>query len=231
MKTRVLAWIAGAAATLLAATAWGSPYTIDDFTTGYASMTVYDGYNSASTLETLLGDVIGGQRYSEIDYTGGYDDVTLNINRGGSQALYFSENAGSEGQIMLQYGYSTPLSANLSAKGNEFDLTFRESEDADPVQLTVWTGTSSSVLTVNTPQGLLYSQNQTVSVPASFADFTPSSGTGANFADIDKIEVQIVGSDAADFILDSITVDVPEPASAALLLLGGLAFLRRRRHK
>ena len=86
MKTRATAWIAGAAATLLAATAWGSPYTIDDFTTGYASMTVYDGYNSASTLETLLGDVIGGQRYSEIDYTGGYDDVTLNINRGGSQA-------------------------------------------------------------------------------------------------------------------------------------------------
>jgi hypothetical protein len=214
----------------LAQTSVAGGIVIDDFHQGAVNLDVYDGFDSDSTIQGLLltSSVIGGERRCEADWTDGPGDGTVRINRRSSGTFDFSEDAATSGKAVLDYGYSNDLNADLAAVGGAFQFTFTWADLVGALNIIVSTsGMGSSTATIATPSNLF---SGSVNSVVDFSSFTVLTGTGADFNDIDKIHVEIVGHDGGDYTLTGIDV-VPEPATLALLATGGCLTLWRRRRR
>ncbi|MGJ8673880.1 PEP-CTERM sorting domain-containing protein [Rubritalea sp.] len=213
--------------------------TIDDFSTAVTGSNVIDIYSTPtpatpttiSTVGTGLTGVIGGQRnitLTRITATGsGRRQVTTTVENTGNSYFEYSSTSGASGSTTLSYGQGTDASLagfNLSS-AYAFDINFVDYDLPGGNLLTVAIsvtsgGSSTSVSKSLTTNGGLLSYN--------FSEFS-----GADFSDVDQIDLVITAPSGADYSIDSftaVTAAVPEPSSAILLGLGlSFGLVRRRR--
>lgn len=198
-------------------------YKIDDFQDGLTNMTVYDGLAQIITIEPGL-EVAGGERYSEVNWTSGSDDVKLRINRNSSGVLTFAEDPSTRGFVKLIYGYSNDMNLNLSSYGQAIRFDFTTADLAGMITVDLFSSSGSSTASISTPSGL---SNGYESVLMYFSSFATTSGTGADTSDVDRIAITIFGVNNGDYVLSAVTV--PEPATLAMLCAGCLVMLKKRR--
>ncbi len=134
----------------------------------------------------------------------------------------FSSAPGTAASGSIEWGYDAPLTLNLYSYGDRFVFEHDWSDSDFPsFTVSVW------VNGVTDP----YSQSLTLSAtdtPISHT-FLFSSFGGADFSNVDRISIEIVGQVGNDLSINNFQV-IPEPSTA--LLFGGAAlpiFRRRRR--
>jgi hypothetical protein len=203
---------------------------IDDFASGDYNNTVTGSSMIAEAVRGPFAGILGGWRDSLVLHTGGPQNVQAVV-VGGRQ--YLNSDTETSGALFLQYdgndgesetdlvqtnGIMSPA-ANLAAE-NAFRLDF-PAVNGGPLgpltlSITVTTGAGSFTHTGSVANGV------GVVHTVAFSNFS-----GANFADVRRLDFAFRGSQATDFTLDQITA-VPEPSTIAALAVGGLALLRRR---
>ena len=200
---------------------------VDDFLTGgYSSGAFSSGNQSAWTNAS----VFGGIRYTSL---------TIDVNPLAGDAktrvittpgiLEVSTDADVDTHMSLGYGFaassttvgSNALNMNLISTPI-FSMTFRSNDLLQPVVATIFTnnGASSFTRTINAVGGI------TPTSPVTYLfDFTSDA---ASLGDVDAITFNFDPQPGGDFSLSGIQT-VPEPASLAVLAIGGAAMLRRRK--
>lgn len=172
-----------------------------------------------------------------------YDDPfnqggTFNIDTASSfgsdvGAAILNSGAGAEQQVVLTYddngGGLNINSTSLGWVGFEFDFAFVDQDFEAVIRLNTFAG-SGTTLAQEAFQISANTGDQTVSVL--FADFD-TVGNAFDFSDVDSITVTLnpnrSGTPALNFILTEFRATVPTPGSVAMLGLGGLVAMRRRR--
>ena len=154
-------------------------------------------------------EAIGGERDIFVDATAG----TVSVSANGSPKpgeLVFDVGAGANGKRIVSYD-GVDGSPNVSGTGlNNLDLTsagtanaFRFQIGGEPgTQLTIRVHSGSNVSTRTVPIPTTPGANATADLIVPFSDFTTSAGSGANFAAIGAIELEVTGPDAADAIIN-----------------------------
>lgn len=202
-------------------------------TTGQAA--VIDNFNDGTvapvsgptgpTLQTGLGaNTLDGNRTYGIDNNPG---ATLEINDGlpfdTTGRLSFSNDGGTDGTLTLTY---TGLSVDLTDGGASNSIVFEFLSADQPATVTVMVTDGDSTDTQN------------LSIPASVSPQTIphffSVFTAIDFTDVNAVTITLSpnNTNGGDYLLDIIESrdsNIPEPASMALLTLGGLAMIQRRR--
>lgn len=203
---------------------------IDDFTTGSFSQDLTTG----SWVGSQAGSMLGGERDAGFVVLDNPQSVNVHmeagsgfyVGAGGSQAMaefgLDYDGAGDEidntapfeyGPGLTGFGLSASESVRISFLANDQDLTvnvFALSGQG--------TGTSSSTTIV------AGGQTSPFDVDFSFASFTGN----ADLSNIDRLVIVFDTSPSGDFALSQVST-VPEPASMAILGLGALGLIRRRR--
>ena len=201
---------------------------VDDFITGsYNSGAFSAGSTQAWTASA---DSIGGIRYTDLTITSnpfGGDAKTRVITSPG--ILDVSTDADVDTNFLLGYGYANSSTTSASNQLNQnfssspiVEVNFRTNDVAQPVVVTLYTnsGASSFTRTLSVGGGI------TSANPQSYLfDFTSDA---ANLGDVDGISIFFDPTPGGDFSLNYIQT-VPEPASLAVLAIGGAAMLRRRK--
>lgn len=203
----------------LATSAVAAPVNIDTFDLGATQGVVFGTSTfSGSTLIADATQTIGGERGFSVAGTGAGTGVTTLAVQSGIAGL--GNNAASlpyQGVWEFTYG-ATDLNADLLAGGNnalQIDMVY--AEYAYDIQVTVRGGGNTDDVTFTLP-----ADSSAHSLYFPFVTFA-----GVDFADVDQVTVRLTGRPNGDYGIDAIRA-VPEPASLALLALGGLAALRRR---
>lgn len=215
---------------LLAGSAAAIPVNIDTFDLGAAQGAAF-GTSSTTGAEAIAdtSQTIGGVRSYAMTGQGPGTGVTTLAVVGGRAGLgTLSIVAPYNGLWTLGYGYALNGSTNdlnadlvtsVGAPNTGILIKMISAEyayDLDLSLITNGSGTTASLLLPANPNP------HDVFVP--FSSFS-----GVNFHDIDQISVQFRGRPDGDYVVDAIVASVPEPASMALLAIGGLLSLRRRR--
>ena len=212
---------------------------VDSFETSQSLM-------AASFMTTDSGSVIGpgiigderdavvtwtsGPVFSELDVVSagtGFLSFSLGANTMGSTALTWDGNDSSPTDDFTGLSGADLTDSNMS-NAMRFDVVFDDL--AVDINITVWTDASNaSSAILSLPGGIVSSTDFDVF----FASFTPILGTGADFANVGMIRVEIDAALAAtDVLVDTInTVFVPEPASFFLVGIGFVGLLLTRRHR
>jgi hypothetical protein len=221
------------AAVVLMAVLPAGAATIDNFMSVDPNVTWPFSVTTATTATVLerpldTNNVIGGARHTSLTATGlnvpGVDIVQVGVFP--AAALFdFNSTVQADGRVRLMYNADdVGLDADLTADFLvQIDFLAFDLADGLPLPVTVTmtdgggqTSFLTRTLTTAGPQ----------SVQFEFADF---SGIGAfNLADVDEILVEFDPGMAADFRVGQIFTDVPEPATLAVLVVGGLVLGRRR---
>jgi len=204
--------------------------TIDSFTGTQSgspvSLTVSTIGPIGGVSETGVAGVIGGDRTTSM--TGvmfdaaGIDSASASIFPSAG-FLDYESSVGATALVKLNYGPG--LAADFSADDRvRIDLLDFDFANAIPMLVTVSLndGSNSSSL----------AQSVNASGPNPTFDFLFAAFPQViNFAAIDSIEVNFAPGKAGDFRVGSITTEIPEPASLALLLCGALAVNHRSKHR
>ena len=202
---------------------------IDNFNEGRGSNFVNSSQTSIamdmSSLQTT--NTIGGARHATLNWQIGTENTTLQVNPLGDNAgtCTYSSSPGNDGYFALVYGNSADLNADLTQNGtnNRVDLHFSFFDVRGTATVTfVTTGGGSSTLSQATPFG----GAMDTWMHFNYADFSGS----ADFANVDKITIQVDGAEGADITLDQniSTSYIPEPATAALFGIAGAALIWKR---
>lgn len=180
--------------------------------------------------ETGLAGVPGGNRLTLLgESTMDVDNVdraTINVvNTGGNSFFDYDSTAGANANFEIEYGgATTPM--NLNASGNTVLRLSLLAFDAP-------TGQSMSIRAdLNTSGGGQTTPFVFVSTPgAQTIDLDLSTIAPATLADLDTIRIQIDVPKGGDVRIDSVRLDVPEPAAllAAVPATGWIALRRRSR--
>lgn len=221
----VVATLSGAATNNIAMAA-----TIDSFTGTQSgspvSLTVSTVGPIGGASETGVAGVIGGDRTTSM--TGvmfdaaGIDSASASIFPAAG-FLDYESSVGATALVTLNYGPG--LAADFSADDRvRIDLLDFDFANGIPMLVTVSLNDG-----VNSAS---FAQSVNASGPNPNFDFLFSAFPPVvNFAAIDSIEVNFAPGKAADFRVGSITTEIPEPASLALLLCGALAVNHRSTHR
>jgi hypothetical protein len=215
---------------MLAPTVHAAPFTIDHFAqpnTGQAVSVTDTG--SAFNTTTGLAGVVGGSRTLQVDVTASAygQSSSLIVTPAAPGALSLSNDSGQNGVGTITWdangaglgGVDLTDGGNLShlqatILASDLDLGFRVD-----ITETAATGGSTAFWSTNLGPGVSF-----VSQP--LASFTNAGAV--DFTKVDKIVLTLSGPPAQDATLDLVEV-APEPATLGLLVLGGLALVRRRR--
>lgn len=217
-----------ALATSLSATA----VSIDDFDTGSFDIT-QSGVGSLSSDQAGVGILGGNRKVTATNTVGGGDN---NINNDTPTGQFnWNQDGSTDGSFSIKYGSDggfSDLNADLSATGlSAIGLGIIKSDIGGFVKVT---------LTMNS--GAIWENQEVVPAdvggtgPASgyvllfeYSGFSHVSGGAFDATDVDGITFTVDQDySSADWQFDSISA-VPEPSSTALLGLGGLALIMRRR--
>ncbi|MBD3676008.1 MAG: PEP-CTERM sorting domain-containing protein [Planctomycetaceae bacterium] len=212
---------------------------IDDFSSGSQTLSAAGG---ATTTESVAGTMIGGERDSLITNFGSEGRVDLDINNSfsGAGMTLYSESNNTDGKFELVYDGIDNSSVIDTASGlGGIDLTQAgantgilftgvASDLGTTLTFTVWSSTTdSSSYTIPVSSG-----NITSDV---FVGFNQFSGT-ADFTTVTALRLTgdvALTQNGTDINLTSIVATTPEPASLAIMGLGGLlagcGVARRRR--
>ncbi|MCU0708535.1 MAG: hypothetical protein MUF23_09605, partial [Pirellula sp.] len=165
-------------------------------------------------------EAVGGERDIFVDATAG--DVSVSANELATPGLLVSNlGALANGTRIVTYDGVDNDAQTLNNTGlSNLDLTasganaFRfliGGEAGTQLTVTVHSGANSSNRTVNIPTTLPAAPGdpttQILDIP--FADFVTNTGSGANFAAVGAIQIQISGPDSADSIIDSFSTIGP----------------------
>ncbi|MBN1270623.1 MAG: PEP-CTERM sorting domain-containing protein [Kiritimatiellae bacterium] len=200
---------------------------VDNFDEGGVSVFVNNSSTTATDRDTGLSsaNTIGGERYSVLLWQAGTDNTTLQVNQGGDNTgvCSFGSQPSNDGFFQLFYGDASDLNADLfDVENNRIGIHFGFSDVYGTTTVTVATsGGGASTLAVPNPTGGPMDTWM-------YFDYSAFSGT-ADFNDIDSITVTVDGIAGADITIDEISTSyIPEPTTAALLGLCGIAFFSRR---
>lgn len=184
--------------------------------------------SSITVAQSGLTGVIGGSRSLTIERTAttgtGVRRVTGEISDLAPAFFEYTSSTGADGFALLAYGTSSDLNYNfLSESGFIIDFDGYDAPNGNPLVVTIelvssaGSGSATANLTTNGGQVQI--------------DFSNAGYAAVDFSDIDKINVKFDPNRGGDFEVNKITTvtAVPEPSSAALLGLGGLALILRRK--
>lgn len=167
---------------------------------------------------------LGGGRVLEVN-SGTGDLGTLGIV--GDGLLQFANTPQSAGNLNVTYASLGDITDAGASTGFLFTIAFADK----PVDYTIFVFDNSFSLDTVTgtfPTGITGSgDEQDVYIP-----FSSLAGAGANLTNVSQLVVRLTpdnGVLGADLSISSFSTGVPEPSSLALLALGGLAMMRRRR--
>ncbi len=202
---------------------------VDNFNQGTISNYVNQGTQFASGSNSGLNttNTVGGARYAAITWQDGTENTTLQINPQGdnAQKCSFGSNPGNDGYFELLYGSTGDLNADMTDGGTQGKLAlffiFSDVRGTSTVTFTT-TGLGSSTLSMENPIGGTMSEWL-------YFEYPSFSGS-ADFEDVDQITIRLDSTAGADITLDMVETGlIPEPATAALMGLFGVAILWRRR--
>jgi len=204
---------------------------IDNFSDGDLDIEI-SGPPFVESTEVGLFEVMGGERYSRIDYSTGTASASLMIDPFGAGMLLNSD-AGVTATFTLVYGMNNDLN-------EDFSVATPQSVFVDWAGWTDDAAEVSVILLNNNGGGANQEQAQvkktTTGGPAAqvmdftFAQFLADNPSMA-FDDIDRVVFQVVGRPGWDGIMEAGSIYIPEPASMTLLGIAGMALIRRRRRR
>ena len=147
----------------------------------------------------------------------------------GNGVFSFSNDDLSQGTLTFDYGLTSTLDLVSNSDGPDYQFigidvfAYDEGSGSDPgfrVDVTATDTSSNSGMT----SAFISSAGQLLIDYDSFGS--------VNFMSLDDLSFDFVSlNSGADLVLDGITREIPEPATAGLLALGGLTLLARRRRQ
>ena len=185
----------------------------------------------ATVFEPMIGGVIGGERITTV--TGiTFDDPGIDMVQAAvfpSVGVFdYSSSAGATGEVMLTYRNSDGpdgLDADLSGDALvRVDVTHFDLAGGVPMAVSVLLDDGIDTAMLTKPVNVSGAQT----LDFLFSDFPPADFAALDLLDIDRIVLTFSPGQAADFRIDSITTQVPEPAGVMLLLVGAAALPIRR---
>jgi uncharacterized repeat protein (TIGR01451 family) len=175
-------------------------------------------------------EALGGERDVFVDATAGSISVAANGTPKPGE-LVFDVGAGANGKRVVSYD-GVDGSPNINPTGlNSLDLTSAGTANAFRFQIGGEAGTrlvirvhsganaSSREVPIPTTAGA----NATADLIVPFSDFTSLSGSGANFANVGAIEIEVIGPDAADAIVNTFSTVGPSTRAVNLANLTAMA--------
>lgn len=210
---------------LAAGVASAQAITIDDFSTGNASIDITGTNNTGYGFQA--GSMIGGDRWTElfIGPTNPFGiSFSIDVNTG---RLSVSSESGVDGRARIGYGYSDtgtgPAFQDLNASmGNNdrFVVDFIYSDQPLQATMSIRSGGVTSMVTKMINPSVVPFQQTWL-----FSEFT-----GVSFADVDQVYLELDTAASGDVTIDAIRA-VPEPMTMGLLALGLAGVAARKRRK
>jgi uncharacterized repeat protein (TIGR01451 family) len=214
--------------------------TIDTFDTTAQSVSASFGGTTPAFNALAAAEAIGGERDVFVDATAGTISMQADT-PSTTNYLAFDVGAGANGTRILTYdgadGDAQVLATNglggidLTSAGTATGFRFLIGGEAGTqITIQVNSGANASTRTIAIPTTSGASPTATLDVP--FADFTTSSGTGANFSSVGSVQFSVSGPNAADAIVDMIqtfgaTTITRNIANLTPMSIGNLVFSDR----
>lgn len=192
--------------------------TLDSFNTTQQVVTANFPGSTPASSSLAAPEATGGERDIFVDATAGNVSVAANApaNPG---LLIFDVGALANGSRIITYdgpdGNAQVLdnvglsNLNLTTGGASAFRFVMGGEAGTQLTVRVFSGANSSIRTIAIPTTIPGVGPTTQNVDIRFADFTVNSGTGANFAAVGAIQIEVSGSNSADSIIDSFSTVAP----------------------
>jgi len=173
---------------------------------------------------------VGGERDVFVDATSGTVSIAANGTPKPGE-LVFDVGAGANGKRIVSYD-GLDGTASLSPNGlNNLDLTAAGTANAFRFQIGGEPGTrmiirihsGSNVSSREVPIPTTPGANATADLIVPFSDFATSAGSGANFAAVGAIELEVTGPDAADAIVNAFSTIGPTTRNLNIANLTAMA--------
>jgi hypothetical protein len=192
---------------------------------------------TALDINALNGDV----KYDLTYISGSLDGAAVSFDDSGDGVLSFSNDASVLSSLSLNYSSydGTPTGPLDLTGGGAFESFYYNVLSSDlgfTVDISVGSGNTGSGSTdISVSSGVSTAISSLTSVVLDFSSFTTALGAGADFANVDFVNIVITGTTpAVDLIITEFGVtNVPEPTTVAIfgLALVGFAFNSKRKAK